>query len=71
MGTMDNNSSTEEYGQNELNHSLSDAKNIAKVTINSYDTQSELFHGYTWPGWVTILMCFLAALANLFHVCIH
>ena len=35
---------------------------------NSYGISSDLFHGYTWPGWITMAICFLGAAANIFHV---
>ena len=71
IGTMDNNYSSDEFEPNILNHSLSLAKSIGKVIVNSYGTKNDLFYGYTWPGWLTMIMCFLGALANVFHVCIH
>ena len=36
--------------------------------IDEFGMKSDLFNGYTWPGWITMAMCFLGASTNIFHV---
>ena len=36
--------------------------------IDEIGMKSDLFNGYTWPGWITMFMCFLGASTNIFHV---
>lgn len=36
--------------------------------IDEIGMKSDLFNGYTWPGWVTMVVCFLGASSNIFHV---
>ena len=36
--------------------------------IDEFGMKSDLFNGYTWPGWITMVMCFLGASTNIFHV---
>ena len=36
--------------------------------IDEFGMKSDLFNGYTWPGWITMFMCFLGASTNIFHV---
>ena len=50
-------------------------KNITKnpeitnsVIVNNNVIDSDLFNGYTWQGWLTMIICFLGATANIFHV---
>ena len=39
----------------------------ASVNVE-FGMKSDLFNGYTWPGWITMVMCFLGASTNMFHV---
>ena len=38
------------------------------VVGNNNAIESNLFNGYTWQGWLTMIICFLGATANIFHV---
>ena len=42
--------------------------NINAVVIDSSGTKSDLFDGYIWPGVLTMVMCFIGASTNVFHV---
>ena len=42
--------------------------NINAVVIDSSETKSDLFYGYIWPGVLTMVMCFIGASTNVFHV---
>lgn len=39
----------------------------ASVNVE-FGMKIDLFNGYTWPGWITMVMCFLGASTNIFHV---
>lgn len=51
------------------NYSMSgNPENLETRELNSYGIRSDLFYGYTWPGWITMAISFLGASANIFHV---
>ena len=50
---------------------LSVTENINGFLIDDSETKSDLFYGYIWPGVLTMVICFVGASANIFHVLIH
>ena len=60
--------STVFFESDKLNRGIRSVWDVDAVPKISKDMQINLFNGYTWPGWLTMTMCFLGAATNIFHV---
>ena len=70
MAAMETNSS-DVFEPNLGTEGFSVTENINGFLIDDSETKSDLFYGYIWPGVLTIVICFVGASANIFHVLIY